>query len=452
MGPCHGLHMDVDGSIDIMPIYPTFHETASDTLTPFCEKETTMSSGADVRPGQDRDLSPEMIRRQLERIIESSVFNKSTRLTAFLRFVVEESLARRGDSLKEQVLASELYGRGSDFDSGNDPVVRVDARRLRDKLREYYTQLPADPVIIALPKGSYVPVFERGAAAARLVVIPSPVAAQPGDEVHRKRSRALLLVALGLAALALAVVLHRFWPARGPASELRPMASLPGAKGPPSLSPDGNFVAFWWSGPDGKQEDGVYIKSVDTEDLRLLALHGLDPSWSPDGREIAFHRTGPEQGVYIVSQLGGVDRKVSPSGTNAVWVPDSTALLIRDQEGPDFFRIFSISLKTLERRRLTDPPMPLHDGKLAVSPDGKSLAFIRTGIPGLSDLYVVPITGGEPRRLTNWNSPMLGLTWTPDGREIVYDVEESAGYRLWRIPVNRSAPGRGVRLAEATGD
>src|SRR5262249_32837256 len=176
-----------------------------------------MSSGVDVRPGQDRDLSPEMIRRQLEHIIESSVFNKSTRLTAFLRFVVEESLAGRGDSLKEQVLASELYGRGSDFDSGNDPVVRVDARRLRDKLREYYTQLPADPVIIALPKGSYVPVFERGAAA-RLVIMPSPVAAQPGADVHGRRSRALLLVALGLAALALAFLLYSFWPSRGPLS------------------------------------------------------------------------------------------------------------------------------------------------------------------------------------------------------------------------------------------
>jgi hypothetical protein len=390
--------MDVDGSIGIMPIYPAFHETASDTLTPFCEKETKVSSGADVRPGQDRDLSPEMIRRQLERIIESSIFNKSTRLTAFLRFVVEESLAGRGDTLKEQVLASELYGRRSDFDSGNDPVVRVDARRLRDKLREYYTQLPADPVIIALPKGSYVPVFERGAAAVRLVVMPSPVAAQPGAEVHGKRSRTLAAVALGFAALALAALLLHILRPRGPSSELRPLASLLGAKGPPSLSPDGHFVAFWWSGPAGKQEDGIYIKSVDGEDLRLLALHGLDPAWSLDGREIAFHRTGPEEGVYVVSQLGGVERNVSPSGTNVAWVPDSTALLIRDQECKEPYGIFSISLKTLERRRLTRPPIVMGDWKFAVSPDGKNLAFIRTGIPGLSDVYVVPIKGGEPRR------------------------------------------------------
>src|SRR5262249_25734071 len=52
----------------------------------------------------------------------------------------------------------------------------------------------------------------------------------------------------------------------------------------------------------------------------------------------------------------------------------------------------------------------------------------------------------------NWNGQMLGLAWTPDGREIVFDVQEPAGPRLWRIPVNGSAPGRGVRLAEATGN
>ena len=128
-----------------------------------------MSSGSGLRPDQDRDLSPEMVRLQLERIVESPVFSKSARLPAFLRFVVEQTLTGQGDNLKEQVLALELYGRGGDFDSGAAPIVRVDARRLRDKLREYYVGSPADPVVISLPKGSYVPVFEQGNVA-RLVV------------------------------------------------------------------------------------------------------------------------------------------------------------------------------------------------------------------------------------------------------------------------------------------
>ena len=93
----------------------------------------------------------------------SAVFSRSPHLRRFLSFIVEQSLAGQGHTLKESVLAHELYGKGTDFDGGNDPVVRVDARRLRDKLREYY-EGRSDPVVISLPKGSYVPVFEGSSA------------------------------------------------------------------------------------------------------------------------------------------------------------------------------------------------------------------------------------------------------------------------------------------------
>ena len=93
----------------------------------------------------------------------SAVFSRSQQLRRFLSFIVEQSLAGQGHTLKESVLAHELYGKGTDFDGGTDPVVRVDARRLRDKLREFY-EGRSDPVVISLPKGSYVPVFEGNSA------------------------------------------------------------------------------------------------------------------------------------------------------------------------------------------------------------------------------------------------------------------------------------------------
>src|SRR5215510_6362190 len=165
-----------------------------------------MSSGPGLRPDQDRDPSPEMVRRQLERIVESPVFNKSARLTAFLRFVVEQTLTGQGDNLKEQVLALELYGRGAAFDSGPDPIVRVDARRLRDKLREYYAGALADPIVISLPKGSYVPVFEQGDAA-RLMIAPAPEAT-----VSARNPRMPVWAAVGLAAVAIAAFLYYLRP------------------------------------------------------------------------------------------------------------------------------------------------------------------------------------------------------------------------------------------------
>src|SRR5688572_31863949 len=116
-------------------------------------------AGTQTRSG----LPDAAIRAQLETILASEVFSRSQHLRRFLTFIVEQRLAGHGHALKESVLAHELYGKGTDFDGGTDPVVRVDARRLRDKLREYY-EGRSDPVVISLPKGSYVPVFEANAA------------------------------------------------------------------------------------------------------------------------------------------------------------------------------------------------------------------------------------------------------------------------------------------------
>ena len=106
------------------------------------------------------DVPPSLVRAELDRILASEIFSRSDRLSAFLGFIVDQTLNGQGDSLKEQVIAEELYGKGADFSTAADPIVRVDARRLRDKLREYYASAPDDPVLISVPKGSYTPAFE----------------------------------------------------------------------------------------------------------------------------------------------------------------------------------------------------------------------------------------------------------------------------------------------------
>ena len=84
------------------------------------------------------DVPASAVRAELAHILASDVFSRSERLSAFLKFVVEQTLDGHGDQLKEHVLAIELYGRSTDFSTAADPIVRVDARRLRDKLRESY--------------------------------------------------------------------------------------------------------------------------------------------------------------------------------------------------------------------------------------------------------------------------------------------------------------------------
>jgi TolB-like protein len=102
-----------------------------------------------------------VIEQQLNRISESEEFRNCPQLLRFLRFAVKEALSGCGGGLKERLIGMEVFGRPSDYDAGADPVVRVEARRLRQKLAEYYSREGRQDVVeIRLPKGHYLPLFE----------------------------------------------------------------------------------------------------------------------------------------------------------------------------------------------------------------------------------------------------------------------------------------------------
>lgn len=106
------------------------------------------------------ELAKEQKIEQLEKVLQSRTLQNSENLKAFLRFVVEKTLADEGAQLKEYTIATEVFGRKSDYDPRIDSVVRVQAGRLRTKLQEYYTvEGKHDQIIIDLPKGHYHPVF-----------------------------------------------------------------------------------------------------------------------------------------------------------------------------------------------------------------------------------------------------------------------------------------------------
>ena len=95
------------------------------------------------------------IRAQLVRILNSGPFHQSHRRQRFLEYLVNETLAGRGERLKAYNVALKVFDRPETFDPITDPLVRIEAARLRDKLREYYgTDGQGDPVHIDLPKGT----------------------------------------------------------------------------------------------------------------------------------------------------------------------------------------------------------------------------------------------------------------------------------------------------------
>ena len=106
--------------------------------------------------------STDRVRAHLCKVLASTGFANAERMQRFLRFVVEHALSSPNEPLKEMIVGMELYAGQGEFDPRTTAVVRVDATRLRAKLREYYwSEGATDPLIIELPKGSYSPVFRE---------------------------------------------------------------------------------------------------------------------------------------------------------------------------------------------------------------------------------------------------------------------------------------------------
>src|SRR3954447_14342885 len=108
----------------------------------------------------ENSVDPASIRSQLTRILRSALFADAQRMVRFLQFAVEETLVGNASRLKENVIGIHVFDRPADYDPRIDPIVRVEARRLRLKLREYYERDGrTDDLIFELPKGRYSPMF-----------------------------------------------------------------------------------------------------------------------------------------------------------------------------------------------------------------------------------------------------------------------------------------------------
>ena len=105
-------------------------------------------------------ISSAQAHAQLEKILEDSLFARTRRMQRFLRFGVEHALAGTGGQVKEYLVGVDVFDRPKDYDPRVDPIVRVEARRLRSKLRSYYASSgQKDELIIDFPKGAYAAQF-----------------------------------------------------------------------------------------------------------------------------------------------------------------------------------------------------------------------------------------------------------------------------------------------------
>jgi Tol biopolymer transport system component len=282
-----------------------------------------------------------------------------------------------------------------------------------------------------------------GQVASRLARIASASATPAWKTAVRKYS-----VPLAAAALLAAAGIYRFTrsssppPLPGPV----PVTNYAGVESEPAVSPDGSRVAFIWTGLDDRSN--LYAKSIHGEDPQRLTggpREESSPAWSPDGKWIAFGRRavdGGDEDVLVVPAAGGAARLVGHvvdhQGYRGIaWWPDGRSLVIRDATSQDnpLFRLFLDGSK----RQLTDPAGG-QDSRPAISPDGRTLAFVRSK-PGTRSICRMSLPGGPQACVPEDENPRT-LAWLGDSRALL--VANRLG--LWELPLR----GRSVKLLDGS--
>ncbi|MCV0427774.1 MAG: hypothetical protein K5905_20140 [Roseibium sp.] len=117
---------------------------------------------ADAGPACEEPVSEEQIRAALDNALNSPEFQSAPQLRAFLNFVVQAALNKNRQKIKGYTIAIEALGRPEDFNPVTDPIVRVEAARLRRRLAKFYDGSGgSEPVRITIPRGSYAPKFNN---------------------------------------------------------------------------------------------------------------------------------------------------------------------------------------------------------------------------------------------------------------------------------------------------
>jgi len=262
------------------------------------------------------------------------------------------------------------------------------------------------------------------------------------DSPAKQKPRRAMAAVAGTLCVAAAIAVGYYFvrpvPKPLPPPRVLPITSYPGTAQWPTFSPDGTQVAFSWNGETQDNTD-IWVTLVDGGAPRRLTTDPAPeshPHWSPDGRWIAFLR---HDAAYLISPLGGPERKVVDRISTLNWMPDSQSLVVsRWPAGDERQGIFTIAIGSGKLDRLTTPPGQETDQLPAISPDGQNVAFLRYLTH--YDLYVSPVKGSEVRRLTKDGRFIWGLVWA-DNREILFSSTRSGGRTLWRMAADgRSEP------------
>lgn len=341
-------------------------------------------------------LPPSSVLEQLEKIVASGAFRGAGRSIKLLRFLVEQTLNGNASHLKDYTLGAEVFERGEAFDPRSDPIARVEASRLRSRLELYYaTEGGSDPILITVPKGGYVPVFERRQP---------PLEKLSAASGSGSRLTWVALALVGAAALFASLSVWRTAADAPGAPELRLEITTPPTTDPVSLaiSPDGQKIVFVASAEGVAR---LWLRFLNSTSARPLpgTEHASLPFWSPDSASVGFFadskvkRIDTDSGVVRV-----LNRALVPAG--GTWsqegliihptIPDSPLFTVTADGGN------STPLTTLSSEQ-TGHRAP------QFLPDGRHYIYYAMGSPKVRGIYVGEIGATNSRRLIDSDTPAV---------------------------------------------
>ena len=440
-----------------------------------------------------QEMSRAAVDEELSRIEASSSFERSAGLLRLLRFL----LANAEDStepLKETYIGAVFYHREATYDPRYDAIVRVNTKRLRERLAKYYaTEGAENPAHISVPIGSYAPVVTwkplpqaavpehepPGAAVESLqaeadeAVVDADVAARPATRSASFRWKlAFLALGIAIALCGEAVLLRMTRHTREPSFVTADFEPVPLTMGrdlefEPATSADGRRLAYV-SRQAGSQQFQIFLRSfvLDGNGEHILQTgpeNALYPAWSPDGKQIAFLRCGMGPcDIATVPVTGGQVRPVANLPTyvlpddqpyyqyrqlNPVWTADGKGIIypyrgLQD----DAERLVLQDLASGARRQITSGGPGEEDAAPARSPDGKTIAFLRRSI-AQTDVMTVDLETLKTRVLeTEPAASTTGLSWSPDGSGVVTGVIRRRMYLVLWVPLHGKPKELDVRM------
>ena len=340
------------------------------------------------------------IREELSRVLMSRQFADSPRLSKFLTYIVEKTLAEETGQIKEYSIGPAVFGRPPDFDPRLDTIVRVQASKLRGRLSEYYAgEGAANTVKIRLPRGSYVPTFDSGGGVEPAGLEEISRAEPPLRRWwHWRAATVVVAVTLAFGLGFISALRFGAEPSRQEAIRFLIPAPSDGVfKGPSQVSPDGKKIV---SGIFRKAEGdtAIYLHNIESGTGGILpgTAGGGFAYWSQDGKSILF-ATADQLKRF---DLASAEPVVVARGAHTGFGADSNrngVIILGTYPGP--VRRLSASGGELEPVTVLDKS---HRGHVfpRFLPDGNHFVYLaRSETPNDSAIYVASLDGKLNKRI-----------------------------------------------------